>query len=258
MVDPSMPGVAEVKEESAPADVDSEKRLAGEAALGEVSSGMKLGLGTGSTVRFFFDALARALATEELSDIVGVPTSVSTQKRCLELGIPLIDLDRAGELDLAVDGADEVTPQLDLIKGLGGALVREKIVVQAARRFVVVADSGKEVGRLGERSPVPVEVIPFGWTSHLPFFRSLGCEPVPREEQGGGLVSTDNGNHVIDLHFSPRIENPLGLERALKARAGVVETGLFLGMADRVLIGTRSGGVRETPSDRGSKGASAT
>lgn len=199
---------------------------------------MTLGLGTGSTVRWFLEALGRALAGGDLRDIRGVPTSVDTETRCRELGIPTLALDAGTRLDLAIDGADEVTPEVDLIKGLGGALLREKIVVQAADRFLVVADSGKEVSRLGERSPLPVEVVPFAFQAHLPYFRSLGAEPTPRTGKDGALVRTDNGNHIVDLRFSPSIPDPRALERELAGRAGVVETGLFLGVADRVLVGT--------------------
>lgn len=217
------------------------KRLAGEAAAGEVRSGMRLGLGTGSTVRHFLLALGRKRDAGELKDVRGVPTSVDTEHLCREMGLPLMELPEEGGLDLAVDGADEVSPDLDLIKGLGGALLREKIVAAAARRFVVIVDEEKLVSGLGVRSPLPVEVAPFGWRTHLGFFRALGAEPEPREGAGGKLYVTDNGNHVIDLRFPGGIEDPHGLEGNLRGRSGVVETGLFLGMAHRVLVGGDEG-----------------
>jgi ribose 5-phosphate isomerase A len=220
---------------------EGEKRRAGGAAVGEVVSGMTLGLGTGSTVRYFLEALAESLEEGRLSDIRGVSTSLDTEKRCRGLGIPTMRLGEGVSLDLAVDGADEVSPSLDLIKGLGGALLREKIVVQAAKRFVVIADSGKEVPTLGVRAPVPVEVVPFGWQAHLPFFRDLDCEPVPREGADGELAVTDNGNHIVDLHFTDGIPVPGDLDLALRMRAGVVASGLFLGLADRAIIGTADG-----------------
>lgn len=223
------------------AAADTEKHAAGWAAAGEVTSGMTLGLGTGSTVRHFLDALAEALGRGDITDIRGVPTSLDTEERARALGIGLLELDQAGALDLAVDGADEVDPGLDLIKGLGGALLREKMVVQASSRFVVIVDSAKRVDRLGTRAPVPVEVVPFGWKAHLDFFRELGAEPNPRTGPGGTLTLTDNGNPVIDLHFAGGIPDPTGLDQALRRRAGVVETGLFLGMADTVLVGTAGG-----------------
>jgi ribose 5-phosphate isomerase A len=173
-----------------------------------------------------------------LEAIRGVPTSLDTERRCAALESPTLELSEGLVLDLAVDGADEISPSLDLIKGLGGALLREKMVAQASRRFVVIADAGKEVDRLGARAPVPVEVAPFGWRTHLPFFRSLGAAPRPRQSPAGELALTDNGNHLVDLWFDSGIESPRELEAALRGRAGVIETGLFLGMADRVFVGT--------------------
>ncbi|MSR23403.1 MAG: ribose-5-phosphate isomerase RpiA [Gemmatimonadetes bacterium] len=222
---------------------ESEKEGAGRAALAEVTSGMTLGLGTGSTVRFFLESLGEALSSGRIRDVRGVATSRDTETRCALLGIPVVELDDGVELDLSVDGADEVSPSLDLVKGLGGALLRERIVVQAARRFVVVVDSAKEVAALGEKVPVPVEVLPFGWRSHLSFFRALGADPCPREGPDGELARTDNGNYLVDLRFFPRIPDPERLERELRGRAGVVGTGLFLQVADRVLVGTVGGVV---------------
>jgi ribose 5-phosphate isomerase A len=212
------------------------KAVAGRAALVEVENGQTLGLGTGSTVRHFLEALAGALGRGELQGVRGVATSVATEERRTAHGIPTVELGESVTLDLAEDGADEVSPELDLIKGLGGALLREKIVAQAARRFVIVADGSKEVPRLGLRAPVPVEVIPFAWRAHLAYFRSLGARPVPRESKKGGLVATDNGNVIVDLHFETGIGDPAGLDARLRDRAGVVETGLFLGLAQRAYI----------------------
>jgi ribose 5-phosphate isomerase A len=235
--------------------MDEGKREAGRAALREVHSGMRLGLGTGSTVRFFLEALAEALQEGTLSNIVGVPTSEDTTRRALALGIPLAPLHEAIPLALAVDGADEVTPELFLIKGLGGALLREKMVVQGAERFVVIADETKGVGTLGLRSPLPVEVVAFGWEAHLPFFRSLGADPrlrtvgVTPEGPGGEPYRTDNGHLIVDLHFPQGISDPAALDRALQARAGVVETGLFLGLASRAyLAGSEGLRILEAPS----------
>ena len=217
------------------------KEAAGQAAVEEVESGMTLGLGTGSTVRHFLEALARELREGRLRGIRGVPTSEDTAARARTLEIPLLKLADAGELDLAVDGADEITDTLQLTKGLGGALLREKMVVQATHRFVVVADGSKRVDRLGTRAPIPVEVVPFGWEAHLPFFRDLGAEPVPRRNEEGELVMTDNRNPIVDLHFSEGIDDPQALDRVLHHRAGVVETGLFLGVAHLALVGTDQG-----------------
>jgi ribose 5-phosphate isomerase A len=222
---------------------DEAKRSAGHAALQEVASGMRIGLGTGSTVTHFLEALGAALGSGKLTRIQGVPTSHATAVRARELGIPLMELHEAAPLDLAVDGADEVDPGLDLIKGLGGALLREKMVVQEARRFVVIADPGKEVDRLGTRAPLPVELVSFGWRSHLPFFRSLGAEPRLRT-RGDEPFLTDNGNLVVDLIFAEGIPDPEEVELELGRRAGVVETGLFLGVASLVVVGTPDGGAR--------------
>lgn len=234
----------------APAQTEAEKRAAGYAAVSEVRSGMLLGLGTGSTVRYFLDGLAEAIGSGRLRDIRGVPTSSWTETRCRELRIPMVSLTEGAVLDLVVDGADEVDPVLDLIKGLGGALLREKMVAQAGERLVIIVDSGKEVRVLGERAPVPVEVTRFGWRSHLPLFRSLGAEPHVRRSSGGEMTVTDNGNYLIDLDFEAGVDVPGVLHEALARQAGIVETGLFLGMADRVIVGTEEGvRIREREGD---------
>lgn len=219
---------------------DALKRAAAAEALERVRSGMRLGLGTGSTTAHFLELLAARLEEGELEDVVGVPTSERTASAARALGIPVTSLDRAPELDLAVDGADEVDPALDLIKGLGGALLREKIVAQAARRLVIVVDDSKLVERLGEGGPLPVEVVPFAWEVQRAFVRGLGAEADLRAD-GEGPYVTDNGNYVLDCRFSGGIDDPLGLDRALGARAGIVETGLFLGMAAEVVVGGPEG-----------------
>jgi len=217
------------------------KRAAAELAVEEVRSGMAVGLGTGSTVAHFLDLLGARLAAGEVSDIVGVPTSVRTADAATALGIPLTDLVRQPVLDVTVDGADEVDPSLELIKGLGGALIREKIVARASKRLVIIADEGKRVGRLGERSPLPVELVPFAWEIHEPFLRDLGGEPTLRRQPSGEPYVTDNGNFIVDCRFEEGIDDPAAVERALCDRVGVVGSGLFLGMADRAVIGAESG-----------------
>jgi ribose 5-phosphate isomerase A len=149
----------------------------------------------------------------------------------------LAALHELGSLDLMVDGADEVDPRLDLIKGLGGALLREKMVAQATQRMTIIIDEGKLVARLGTRSPLPVEVVPFSWESHLPFLGSLGAEPLIRRTPRGDLCSTDNGNYLLDCRFPQGILDPPGLRDALARRAGVVDSGLFLDFADEVIVG---------------------
>jgi ribose 5-phosphate isomerase A len=172
---------------------------------------------------------------------VGVPTSLHTEAVARELGIPLTTLEEAGTLDLTVDGADEVDPELNLIKGLGGALLREKMVAQATRRFVIIVDDGKVVDRLGTRSPLPIEVAPFAWRSHLPFLRGMGGEPEIRRTEEGEPFETDNGNYILQCRFPEGIPDPRGLDRALADRAGILESGLFLGLAREALVGAPEG-----------------
>ena len=216
--------------------------MAGRDAALSVASGMRLGLGTGSTVAHFLEHLGARIARGELSGVVGVPTSVRTEKAARELGIPVATLEDVGALDLTVDGADEVDPGLELIKGLGGALLREKMVAQASDRMLVIVDDSKLVGRLGEIAPVPVEVVPFGHASHMGWLRDLGAEPRVRDGSNGHPYRTDNGNLIVDCRFAGGIEDPAGLERRLARRAGVVESGLFLDMAT-VAVVAGAGGV---------------
>ena len=223
------------------ASAEGEKAQVGRAAAALVQSGMRLGLGTGSTVDHFLVELSRRCRQEGLTGVVGVPTSQRTHQRALELEIPLVELADVAELDLTVDGADEVDPKLDLIKGMGGALFREKMVALASRRLVVVADSGKAVERLGTLSPLPVEVVPFGWESHKAFFQEWGANPVRRLTPDGAAYVTDNGNFIVDLTFPEGISHPMKLEKALTGRLGVVASGLFLGMATEVFMGGEDG-----------------
>ena len=221
--------------------VEELKGEAGREAAASVTSGMRLGLGTGSTVSHFLRHLAERLARGELTDIAGVPTSIRTGTAARALGIPLGTLSELGPLDLAVDGADEVDPALNLIKGLGGALLREKMVVQASRRFIAIVDDTKLVGRLGKLAPVPVEVVPFEFESHLAWFAAEGAVPTLRADGGDGAYRTDNGNVIIDCRFEGGIPDPAVLERRLAHRAGVVESGLFLGMADEAIVAGADG-----------------
>ena len=223
------------------ADADSLKRAVGVEAAELVESGMRLGLGTGSTVAHLLVALAEKLNGGTLSDVVGVATSLRTAREARELDIPLTSLTETPFLDLTIDGADEVDPELNLIKGLGGALLREKMVAQASRRLAIMVDDGKIVPALGTRCPVPVEVVQFGWEVHGPFVESCGADPVLRVGPDGEPTVTDNGNYVIDCHFPDGIDDAEGFERAIRARAGVVESGLFLGMATEVLVGGPAG-----------------
>jgi ribose 5-phosphate isomerase A len=213
-------------------------------AAGLVEDGMRLGLGTGSTAALFLEELAARLRRGTLRDIAGVPTSRRTARQATELEIPLTTLDRDPTLDLVVDGADEVDPSLDLIKGLGGALLWEKVVAQAGRRMVVVVDSAKLVDRLGTRAPLPVEIVPFGVAAQEAFLRDIGAEPTLRRDEGGEPYVTDSGHNILDARFPEGIADPPSLDAALAARAGIVESGLFLGLADTVIVGREDGSVR--------------
>lgn len=201
-----------------------------------VQSGMILGLGTGSTADFFLKALAAALKEGRLRDVRGVPTSRQSERRAEHLGIAIATLLECPHPDLTVDGADEVSPNLDLIKGLGGALLREKIVAQNSHKVVIIADSSKWVVQLGTHSMLPVEVTPFGHEIHEEFFRSIGAAPVLRRTSEDKTFVTDNGNYIYDCKFANGIADPHALEQSLRRRAGIVETGLFLGIASIALV----------------------
>lgn len=205
-----------------------------------VQSGMVLGLGTGSTADQFLRALAGALKAGTLRDIRGVPTSVHSERRAQELGIPLTTLIETPRPDVTIDGADEVAPNLDLIKGLGGALLREKMVAQNSAKLVIIADASKAVQKLGTHSPLPVEVTRFAHEIQEHYLRRLGCTPVLRLGADGSVFITDNGNVIYDCRF-PGIDHPHDLEHSLQRRAGIVGHGLFLEMASVALIADADG-----------------
>lgn len=223
---------------------DRAKQAAGEAAAELVGPGMRLGLGTGSTVAYFLDALAaRGL------DVAGVPTSEATAARCRELGIELLDPATTEALDLCVDGADELDRGLNLTKGGGGALLREKVVASLAARMVVIATPDKVVDRLGDSFPLPVEVVPFALGPVRRRLQGLGFEPSERRA-GGELQLTDNGNAIVDCRMRGGIADPVALETELALTPGVAESGLFIGMATLALLGSSDGTVErlEAPS----------
>jgi ribose 5-phosphate isomerase A len=216
--------------------IDKLKRMAAERAVDFVRSGMILGLGHGSTAKHAVDVIGERVKSGLLRDIVGVPTSEFTAAQARALGIPLATLPEQPVLDLAIDGADEVDPGLNLIKGLGGALLREKMVECAARRFVVIVDGSKLVERLGTKGPLPVEVTQFAWQVHIAWLESLGCRAELRREDQGPPFVTDNSNYIIHCAFPDGISDPVGLARTLIERPGVLEHGLFLGMATEVVV----------------------
>lgn len=208
-------------------------------AMELVHDGCLLGLGTGRAAAAFLTVLAEAVRAG--LQVRCVPTSRVTESAARDLGVPLASLEEVGELHLAVDGADEVDPGLDLMKGYGGALVRERIVAAAARRLVILAQPAKLVGALGERGVLPVEVVTFGWAFCARRLEELGCR-ARRRMVGSAPFVTDNGNYILDCGVGP-IKDPAGLERSIGGIPGVVGTGLFLGMADTVLLEDEQGHV---------------
>ena len=221
-------------------DLRAQKLQAALAALERVTSGMVVGLGTGSTAAPFIAELGRRLREGGLEAIRAIPTSEASGKLAQEAGIPLTSFAEVEWCDVTVDGADEIGPGLDLIKGLGGALLREKIVAQNSRQFIVVADGSKLVERLGSKCPLPVEVVPFGMERQPAFFRSLGGDATLRLDGTARPYVTDSGNHIYDVRFGA-MTDAAGLEAALLRRAGVVQTGLFLKLAHEAIVATEDG-----------------
>lgn len=227
---------------------DAQKRAAGEAAAALVEDGMVVGLGTGSTAFFVIEALIRRV--HDGLRIRAIPTSERSAEQARAGGIPLTSFTEHRRIDLTIDGADEIElGTLNLIKGLGGALLREKIVAAASDRLVIVADGHKLVQRLGGTVPVPVEVVPFGWETTYERLRRLGAEPMPRRDESGQLFCTDGGNRIIDCKFGT-IANPADLDRTIGQTVGVVETGLFIGMAELALVAEDDGGIHRLTSGR--------
>jgi len=214
------------------------KRAAAERAVEFVENGMVLGLGTGSTAALVVERLAQRVASG--LSVVAIPTSEHTAAQAHRLGIPLASFAEHRRLDLAIDGADEVARgSLDLIKGRGGALLREKIVAAASARFVVVVDDKKLVDRLGQEAPVPVEIVQFGWQAAAAALERLGAEPQLRRGDGGPFV-TDGGNFILDCRFGP-IDDPQRIEQQINLVVGVVENGLFVSRSSAVVVASEGG-----------------
>jgi ribose 5-phosphate isomerase A len=215
------------------------KQLAGEQAAALVESGMVVGLGTGSTAIFATRRIGELLRTGDLKDIIAVATSRATDAAARDLGIPMLTDDIPRAVDITIDGADEVDPSLDLIKGGGGALLREKIVAQASRRQVIVVDESKLSPRIGTHWALPVEVMDFGWHSQARFLEGIGAVVVPRQKDGA-LFRTDQGNMILDCRFGPIADAP-ALAAVLGARAGIIEHGLFIGITNDLIIAGATG-----------------
>jgi ribose 5-phosphate isomerase A len=223
-----------------PLPTDLLKQQAAYQVLAYIQSGMIVGLGAGSTAILAVRGLAGKLSRGELTDIQGIPCSRMIEAEARRLGIPLTTLEDHLVVDLTFDGADEVDPALNLIKGGGGALLREKLVAQASRREIIIVDESKLSPALGTHWAVPVEVIPFGWRTQAAYLESLGAKVRLRPSDDGAPFKTDQGNFILDSAFGP-IPDPIGLGARLDARTGIVAHGLFLGLASEVIVAGASG-----------------
>ncbi len=219
---------------------DRLKKEAGQTAVDLVEPGMILGLGTGTSTRFALEEIGQRIKSGKLRDIFGIPSSIQTEHRAKELGIKLTTFDDHQEIDLTIDGADEVDPHLNLIKGGGGALLREKILAQSSHRNIMIVDESKLSPRLGTHWPVPIEVIPFAWKTVEKFLNSLGADVSLRKNEDGTSYTTDQNNFILDSNFGPITElNELALK--LSQKAGIVEYGLFIGTASEVIVAGTNG-----------------
>lgn len=219
-------------------NLESLKKEAALRAVSLVSSGQRVGLGTGSTAKYAIEELGRLVAVGQLHGIVGVATSRASEELARAAGLTTEPLDPR-PLDIAIDGADEIAPNLDLIKGLGGALLREKLTEVQARRLIIIADHTKRVAHLGEKAPLPIEIAPFGFLSTVERLREVLPGGRLRMEGARNFV-TDNGNYIYDAALPAEFDAP-ALERRIKGTLGVVETGFFLGMAERAFVAAPDG-----------------
>ncbi len=217
-------------------DVLEAKTQAAQKAVSFIKSGMVIGLGTGSTAKIAIDIIGQLVAGG--LKIVGIPTSVASDRQARALGIPLTTLDEAQEIDVTIDGADQVDSKTrTLIKGLGGALLREKLVAAASKQLVIIVDESKITEHLGKMCPVPVEIIPFAWTTTFKRLEKIGANPKARRNAEGELFLSDGGNYILDCHFQKTIDANY-VQSEIKSLLGVVETGLFIGMNPQVVIGS--------------------
>jgi ribose 5-phosphate isomerase A len=217
------------------------RQAAAACAIEYVRDGMVLGVGTGRTTRCFIELLGKKVQKKEIGDILAVPTSEASAARLRELGVPLTSLVDHPALDLAVDGADEVDPHLNLIKGLGRALLREKVVEIHARQFIVVVEDNKLVERLGSHCPVPVEILPFEALAHVNWLKTLAQRAELWLETDGSPAVTDNGNYLARCWFKDGIPDVYALGQELDHRPGILEHGLFLDMATQVIVASPAG-----------------
>ena len=218
-------------------DVKELKKKAAEKAVEEIADGMIVGLGTGSTFQFALEKISQRIASGELKNIIGVPSSIRTEKEAQRLGIPVASLNEKIKVDITIDGADEVDENLNLIKGGGGALLREKILAQASRRLIIIVDSSKLSKHLGTNFPVPVEVIQYAVNVEKNYLQSLGAKILQRKNSDGSNYITDENNFILDANFGA-IKNLEKLTTLLNKRAGIVEHGIFIGMTSEVICAT--------------------
>ncbi len=223
--------------------IEELKKEAGEKAAEYVESGMVVGLGTGSTAVHAVRAIGRMLVNGRLQNVVGIPTSEETRQEAERLGIPLTTFDENPVIDVTIDGADEIAPNFDLIKGLGAALLREKIVATASKEMIVVSDDRKLVNKLGTRAPVPVEVIPFAQQPVIAYLKTLGARPVLRMDRATAQqpVITDENNIILDCWFDGGLDDPNAMGQAIRSQPGVVEHGMFFNLATRAIVAAPDG-----------------
>jgi ribose 5-phosphate isomerase A len=222
-------------------DFSYQKKSAAEFAVNEfIKPNMIIGLGTGSTAIFALHKIAELLQRGELKNVKGIPSSTQIEKEAKNMGIPVTTLNKHKTIDVTIDGADEVDPNINLIKGGGGALLREKIIAQASNMVIIVVDESKLSEKLGMKWPIPVEVLPFGWESHLEFIKSIGANPKLRLTESDKPYTTDQGNIILDLHFGP-IDNLITLSEILHSRAGIIGHGLFIDIATDLVVASEQG-----------------
>ncbi|MFZ1291079.1 MAG: ribose-5-phosphate isomerase RpiA [Melioribacteraceae bacterium] len=216
------------------------KKLAAEKAVEEIQSGMLIGLGSGSTFYYALQKISKLIKTGELQNIVAIPSSKNTEKIARDLNIPLITFKEKQEIDITIDGADEVDKYLNLIKGGGAAHLREKVIAQASKRLIIIVDESKLSEKLGTNWAVPVEVLQFAYPLEKKFLESINGKPVLRIYQSGEPVITDEGNFILDTNFGV-IQNPFELAEKLENRAGIIEHGIFLKLTSKVIVAGKNG-----------------
>ena len=220
--------------------IENYKEEAAQAAVAEIEKGMVVGIGHGSTVHFAIQGLAQLISTGELADVVVIPCSQESQRKAENMGILIVDFNSRKNIDITIDGADEIDPAFNLIKGGGGALLREKMLAQESKRVIIIADHNKLSPKLGTNFSLPLEISKFGWAHQIDFIEGLGGNASLRKYDNDEMVLTDQENYLLDCHFGA-IEDLDELAKALEKRAGILEHGLFLNLATDVIIAGADG-----------------